>query len=159
MPDAYLAGLTMLARRELSEMQLRTRLARRGFDADDIDEAVARLKGERALDDARVATACARTEAGLRRRGRARVLRQVEALGIAREIARRAVADVFAEVDEARLLEESIARRLRRGISLEDEAAVRRLHRYLIGQGFEPSRVAAALRSKVGAPGRQSRIE
>ncbi|MGH9347404.1 MAG: RecX family transcriptional regulator, partial [Vicinamibacterales bacterium] len=48
---AYLSGLEMLARRELSEAQLRARLARRRLDPDDVDAAVSRLRRERALDD------------------------------------------------------------------------------------------------------------
>ena len=112
---AYVAGLTLLARRELAEAQLRERLTRRRFTPDDIDAAVTRLRRERALDDRRTALACARTEVRVRQRGRARVVRQIEALGIARDIARDAVAEVFAEVDEAALLEQALDRRLRRG--------------------------------------------
>jgi len=146
--DAYLSGLKMLAQRELSELQLRSRLARRKFDPDDIDEAIARLRGERALDDRRVALACARTEARVRQRGRARIVRQIESLGIARDIARAAVADVFSELDEATLLEQALEKRLRRGVSLSDAATIRRIHRYLITQGFDPSPVTQALRAR-----------
>jgi regulatory protein len=146
--EAYLSGLKLLARRELSEAQLRTRLARRQLDPDDIDAAVERLRRERALDDRRVALACARTEIRLRQRGRARVVRQIESLGIARDIARAAVSEVYAEIDEAVLLEQALDKRLRRGVSLDDTADVRRVHRYLIAQGFEPSQVTAALRSR-----------
>ena len=145
----YVAGLKMLARRELSEAQLRQRLARKRFGEADIDEAVSRLRRERALDDRRVALACARTEVRLRQRGRTRVARQIEALGIAREIARAAVSEVFAELDETELLAQALEKRLRRGESLEDSAAARRVHRYLIAQGFEPSRVAALVKSKI----------
>ncbi|HEY3162613.1 MAG TPA: regulatory protein RecX [Vicinamibacterales bacterium] len=145
---AYVAGLTLLARRELAEAQLRTRLARRKFDEDEIDAAVTRLRRERALDDRRTALACARTEVRLRHRGRARVVRQIEALGIARDVARDAVAEVFADIDETELLERALDRRLRRGLELNDAAAVRRVHRYLLGQGFDPDRVAALLRTR-----------
>jgi regulatory protein len=155
MPDgadrAYVVGLTLLARRELAEAQVRTRLARRKFDEDDIDAAVARLRGERAIDDRRTALACARTEVRIRHRGRARVVRQVEALGIARDIARDAVAEVFAEIDESALLEEALDRRLRHGMSLSDPAVFRRVHRYLLGQGFEPGRVMTLLRQRAKA--------
>ena len=147
--QAYVAGLKMLARRELSEAQLRMRLARRQFDAEAIDHAVARLRRERALDDRRVAVACARTETRLRRRGRLRVVRQIESLGIPPEIARAAVAEVFGELDETALLEQALEKRLRHGVSLGDEAAVRRIHRYLIAQGFEPSRVMALMESRI----------
>jgi len=154
---AYVDGLKLLARREFSEAQLRVRLARRQFDPDDIESAVTRLRRERALDDRRVALACARTETRLRQRGRARVVRQIESLGIAREIARAAVAEVFAEVDESALLEQALEKRLRRGASLTDVAAARRIHRYLIGQGFEPSRVTALMESRIR--NRESRID
>jgi regulatory protein len=149
---AYVAGLTLLARRELAEAQVRTRLARRKFDEDDIDAAVARLRSERAIDDRRTAVACARTEVRIRHRGRARVLRQIEALGIARDVARDAVAEVFAEVDETALLEKALDRRLRHGMSLSDPAVFRRVHRYLLGQGFEPGRVMTLLRRRRSHP-------
>src|ERR1044072_10015859 len=41
---AYVAGLTLLSRRELAEAQLRERLARRKFEADDVDEGSARAR-------------------------------------------------------------------------------------------------------------------
>ena len=58
----------LLGQRELSEAQLRARLARRGCDPDAIDQALDRLKRDRTLDDGRVARAAARLEAGVRRR-------------------------------------------------------------------------------------------
>jgi regulatory protein len=152
MPDgaerAYIAGLTLLARRELAEAQLRERLARRKFNQEDIDDAVARLRLEGALNDRRTAVACARTEVRLRHHGRARVVRRIEALGIARDVAREAVGEVFAEIDEAELLEHALERRLRRGPALNDPLAVQRMHRYLVSQGFDPSAVIGLLRRR-----------
>src|SRR5262245_29229368 len=145
---AYVAGLALLARRELAEAQLRTRLDKHKFRKEDIDTAVARLRRDRALDDRRTALACARTEVRLRHHGRARVLRHIEALGIARDLAREAVAEVFMELDEAELLEQALDRRLRRGLSLNDPLAVRRMHQYLVGQGFDPSAVTGLLRRR-----------
>jgi len=145
---AYVAGLTLLARRELAEAQLRRRLARRKFEPDDIDAAVARLRGERAIDDRRTALACARTEMRVKHRGRARVVRQIEALGIARDVAREAVAEVYAEVDETELLQQALDRRLRHSMDVSDPAVFRRVHRYLLGQGFDPERVTALLRGR-----------
>ena len=149
MASAYLTGLKMLARRELSEAQVRRRLARRQFESDDIDTAVERLQRERALDDHRTALACARTEAYVKRHGRLRALRQIETLGIARDVARTAVADVFGDLDEDLLIQQALDRRLRHGVSLEEASAVRRVHRYLLAQGFDAARVHAAIRSRV----------
>jgi SOS response regulatory protein OraA/RecX len=56
---------------------------------------------------------------------------------------------VFGELDESALLEQALDRRLRRGLTLDDEGDVRRVHRYLIAQGFDPSRVHALLQSKI----------
>ena len=147
MADAYETGLRMLARRELSEAQLRLRLERRQLEPDDIDKAIARLRLERALDDHRTALACARTEAQVKRHGRRRVLRQLEALGIARGIAQAAVAEVFADVDESSLLAQTLEKRLR-GASL-DRGTLQRVQRYLLSKGFEAGQVNEALRSRV----------
>ena len=147
--SAYITGLKMLGRRELSEAQVRTRLARRQFEPDDIDAAIDRLQRERALDDRRTALACARTEAHVKRHGRLRALRQLDMLGIARDLARAAVSEVFGELDEDLLIEQALDRRLRHGVSLEETAAVRRVHRYLLAQGFDAARVHAAIRSRV----------
>jgi regulatory protein len=155
--QAYLSGLKMLARRELSEAQLRARLARRHFESNHIDQAVDQLRQERALDDRRTAVACARTEARVRQRGRTRVVRQIEAMGIARDVARAAVTEVFAELDETLLLEQALEKRLRRGITLEDRATARRVFRYLVGQGFDADRVSVALQSRIKNP--ESRID
>jgi regulatory protein len=146
--DTYLTALKMLARRELSEAQLRQRLLRRQHDPDAIDAAIARLKSDRSLDDERVAGAIARSETGLRKRGRYRVTRQIEAAGIASAIAKRAVDETFAAIDGDALLGQALARRLRGRPRIADDREFQRLYRYLVGQGFEPDRVLALLRSK-----------
>jgi regulatory protein len=144
-PRAYLDALRMLARRELSEAQIRQRLARRDHDPGAIDAAVGRLKDERAIDDSRVANAIARLETGVRRHGRLRVRRAIELAGIDRDTARRAVDDVFASLDPDTLLDEVIARRLRGRALVEDNREAARLYRYLVAQGFEPDRALRAL--------------
>jgi len=145
MANAYIDALKMLGRRELSEAQLRQRLARREHAPDAIDTAVARLRAEHAIDDVRTAEAIARTQTSIKRRGRLRVRRQIEQAGIQPATARRAVDEVFAALDPDALLEASLARRLRGREQIADEAELARLYRYLIGQGFEPDRVMAAL--------------
>jgi SOS response regulatory protein OraA/RecX len=71
---AHTEGLKMLARRELSVVGVRARLQDRGFQADEIDRAIARLLENGALDDRRVARAYARTAATVKGRGRLRVM-------------------------------------------------------------------------------------
>src|SRR5687768_5921267 len=142
---AYLAALRMLARRDLSEAQIRERLARRGHASDAVDRAVARLAQEGAVDDRRVAAAIAHTETAIKRRGRRRVERQIEHAGISRSTARAAVDEVFGALDEETLLEAALDRRLRRGRMIDGPGEFARLYRYLIGQGFDPDRVIQTL--------------
>ena len=146
--SAYLDALKMLARRELSEMQIRQRLKRREHDPEAIDAAVRRLLEERALDDARVAGAIARTETAIKRRGKLRVRRQIEQAGVLPAIARQAVDEVFGALDEEALLDAALGKRLRGRETIGDAAEFRRLVRYLIGQGFEPDRVMAVLKKR-----------
>jgi regulatory protein len=146
MANAYIDALKMLGRRELSEAQIRQRLARREHAPDAIDTAVARLREERAIDDVRTAEAIARTHTSIKRRGKLRVRRQIEQAGIQSATARRAVDEVFGALDPDAQLEASLEKRLRGREPIADEAGFRRLYRYLIGQGFEPDRVMAALR-------------
>ncbi|MES1255662.1 MAG: RecX family transcriptional regulator [Acidobacteriota bacterium] len=152
--SAYVEALTMLARRELSEAQIRQRLARKGHAPADVDAAVERLRAERAINDARVAEAIARTEVSVRRRGRLRVRRQIEQTGIAPATARQALAAVFADVDDDALLETALDRRCRGQAQPLDDAAVRRLYRYLVGQGFASDRVLSALKRRRTTPAR-----
>ena len=143
---AYVEGLKMLARRELSEQQVRQRLARKEHDAGDIDAAVARLRGERAIDDARVAEAIARRETAIRRLGRLRVRMQIERAGIEKSVARGALDAVFGAIDSGELLEAALQKRLRGRTRVDDVRELQRLHRFLLAQGFEADRVMQRLR-------------
>jgi len=145
---AYVDGLKMLARRELSESQIRQRLARKGHSESDIDEAVERLRAERAIDDARVAAAIARTETSIRRRGKLRVRMQIERAGIGKDLAKRAVDEVFSEIDDDELIEASLRKRLRGRDTIADDREFQRLFRYLIAQGFESDRVRRTLSAR-----------
>jgi regulatory protein len=146
--DAYLAALRLLARRELSEAQVRQRLTRRQHAPEAIDDAIARLKASRSLDDERTAAAIARTELTVRRRGRQRARRQIEAAGIAASVAQRAVDAAFAEVDDDALLGAALDRRLRGRTTIADDRERQRLFRYLLGQGFDSDKIIAALRRR-----------
>ncbi len=149
--DAYTQALAWLARRELSESQLRSRLARRGVEEDDIDDAIARLKRDRSLDDRRVALAYARSAVTLKGRGRERIRRDIEALGIDRALARSATDEVFGEVDESALLERALARRWPRAGAPPDQRALQRIYRFLLQQGFPPDKVLSAFRARRAA--------
>jgi regulatory protein len=148
MADAYIVALTMLSRRELSEAQVRSRLARKEFPDDDIEAAVERLRQDGTLNDRRVALAAARLESAVRHRGRSRVIQKLRTLGIDGDIAEAAVNEVFEEVDESALLDRALERRLRGQEPKDlDERGRARIVRGLAGQGFSIDAILRRLRA------------
>jgi regulatory protein len=147
--DAYTTALNLLARRELSIAQLRTRLARRKFEASAIEDAIARLAKDRSVDDRRVAVAAAHMEGVIRNRGRRRVLQRVQQLGVSASVAKAAVDEVFEGIDEHALLDAAIDRKLKGTDPRDlDEKAKARIVRSLVGQGFDAGQIFAQLRAK-----------
>ncbi len=138
--------LRWLGLRELTASQVRLRLRRRHYPDTLIADTVTRLTADKLLDDGRAARARARHDVVIKRQGRGRVLRQVQALGVDRDTAREAVAAVFEDVDEDRLLAEALARRLRGQPLPTDRKALGRLYAWLVRQGFDTSRVSALFR-------------
>ena len=114
--------LRWLGQRELTASQARFRLRRRHYPDDVITTALTALVAS------------------------GRVLRQVQALGVDRDTAHAAVAAVFAEVDEDRLLADALTRRLRGQPLPSERKALARLYGWLVRQGFDPGKVSALFR-------------
>ena len=112
----------MLAGRELSVEGVRARLEDRGYPPDEIAEAIERLLDSRALDDARVARAFARTAATVKRRGRHRVMRELLQIGISSEVAAEALGEVYGELSERTMIDEALSKKLHGRTKLADQA-------------------------------------
>jgi regulatory protein len=149
-PSAYLDGLRLLGRRELSVKELRARLLDREHPADEVEAAIAHLLETKALDDDRVARAYARTAVNVKGRGRLRVMRELHAMGIANEVVSAALADVFGELDERTLITRALQKKLRGRPRIASVAEHARLYQHLMRQGFSPAASAAALRKLGG---------
>ncbi|MEO5742337.1 MAG: RecX family transcriptional regulator [Vicinamibacterales bacterium] len=133
--------------RELSEAQVRARLAEKGYTDTAIKPAVARLLQDRTLDDRRAATAVARTEARVRRHGPHRVMGKLMAMQIDRDLAKDIIRELFGEEDEDALIEKTLEIRLRGNPErLKDPRERRKILAYLIRQGFSASTASAAIR-------------
>ena len=145
-PSPYLDGLRLLGRRELSVAQLRSRLLEREHAAPDVEAAIAHLLDTRAVDDGRVARAFARTAAKVKGRGRLRVMRELSAMGIAKDVAGEALAEVFGDLDERALIARALQKKLRGRARTFEMAENARLFQYLMRQGFSPAAISAALR-------------
>lgn len=155
-PAAYLAGLTMLARRELSSARLRDKLQRKGYPPREIEETIDRLQDEGALDDRRTADALANRAAHLRLQGKYRAIRELQSHGIDRDLARQVVDEVYDEIDSQALLTQALGKRLTG--SIESPAQLRRLYQYLVRQGFDSAAARTALLARA-TPAATRRLE
>ena len=147
---AYFRALRWLTARELSEAQVRSRLAQKGYTEIAIQAALERLIRDRTVDDRRAATAVARTEARVRRHGPHRVMGKLIAMHIDRDLARDVVRELFGEEDEDALIRAAIERRLRGAADrLKDPKERQKLIAYLVRQGFSASAAASAIRGEL----------
>jgi regulatory protein len=111
--------------------------------------AIERLIQDRTLDDRRAATAVARTEARVRRRGPHRVMGKLIAMQIDRDLAKDIVREIFGEEDQASLIDKALERRLRGNTDrLKDPKERQKVMAYLLRQGFSASAASAAIRNK-----------
>ena len=105
---AYFRALRWLTARELSEAQVRSRLAEKGYTEIAIQPALERLIRDRTVDDRRAATAVARTEARVRRHGPHRVMGKLIAMHIDRDLAKEVVRELFGERTKTRCSEATL---------------------------------------------------
>ena len=149
--SCYSDALNLLARRSLSVAECRSRLADRDHPPEQIDEAIARLIDSGALDDAKFAREYARTAADVKGRGRLRVGRELQQRGVDRDVAARAVGEVFGDKDEQALVNRAVQKKLRGKARPATAAEFARLYQYLMRQGFTPAVVTAVLRRMRGS--------
>ena len=74
------------------------------------------------------------------------MLQQIEAAGIDKSIASRAVDLVFQDIDPDALLSASLQKRMRGRDRIADDREFQRLFRYLSAQGFDSDRILSHLR-------------
>lgn len=141
-------ALRLLALRDLTEHQLRTRLEARHHASVDIGQVIDKLKADGTLNDERLARTRARAEAERGRKGPHRVRRELEEAGVAAAVAKTAAQEAFADLDPADMLDALLKKRLQ-GKPL-DPPAQRRTYQYLLRRGFEASDVISALRKYSG---------
>jgi regulatory protein len=158
-PSAYLDALHLLARRALTVAECRSRLLDRNHSEEQIDAAVAHLLESGGLDDGKVARAHARTAAEIKGRGRLRVMRELQARGVSREVAAEAIGEVFGDKDERALVNRAVRKKLRDKARPANAAEHARLYQYLMRQGFTPAVVASVLRKLRPAGGRDLPVE
>lgn len=162
----------MLARRDLSEGEVRFRLAEKGYPEPDTEETVLRLRELRYLDDAALARTLSEARSKGRLDGPKRIAAYLESRRLPSPLIREAVAAAFAgdaeRVFAARArtrLEPEADRRARRPPRKKgppaDPARVRRefLLRRLLARGFSWEAALSALEPGADEPGAEDPAE
>ncbi len=151
--DAYTAALRILNYRFNSEAELRRKLRRKEFSADEIDAAIERLRGEKWLDDERFAGAFVRARSA-KRVGPRRIRQELGAAGVSESVARGAL-DANAGEDQTReALTDLCVKRMRILTRKHGEDYVRtdegrqKLVAYLVRKGYELGDVFDVLRAQ-----------
>lgn len=127
-----------LARRPLSELELRRKLLQRGFDASHVEEAVLRCREYGYLNDAELSKRQAAAIAKERRLGDFAVTRKLESRGFSRDNIEKAVGDLNNNADvpsEDLRAKEAVAKRFH---GRENEREMRdKVIRFLRARGFD----------------------
>ena len=156
-PSAYGRALARLARRDHAEAEIRRALRRSGHEATEVQQAVSRLKRERALDDRRFAEAFARSRIAQHGLGRNRVRAALRQRGLSRAALESGLQEALVEVSERAALEAVASRYWRQRQADEPSLRMRKLWAFLLRRGFPPDLV----RERLGAlwPGQRAALD
>ena len=143
MPSARVTALRLLAQRRLTEVQLHTKLTRRGFDDEAVAAAVASCKRDGLVDDRLYASLYVEGKRAVV--GDARLVAELVKRGIDREAARAGVAS--SETPETERIGAAYERVRRLNPRLSYPAVARKLERL----GFPASLIYRVLRERAGS--------
>ncbi|HVQ29614.1 MAG TPA: regulatory protein RecX [Vicinamibacteria bacterium] len=146
-PSAYGRALGRLARRDHAEVEMRRALKRAGHGEDEVEAAVTRLKGQRALDDERFAEAFARSRLLHRGLGRRRIESELQRRGVTRAVAQKGLGEALQDVSEGAALEAQARRYWQARTKDEPRARVQKLWAFLLRRGYPSDLVRARLRA------------
>lgn len=144
-PTAYGRALARLARRDHAEAEMRRALKRAGHAADEVEAAVARLKGQRALDDERFAEAFARGRLRHRGLGRNRIKHELRERGVGRSVALKGLREALGDVSEGEALETQARRYWHARAKDEPAKRVQKLWAFLLRRGYPADLVRTRL--------------
>ena len=149
--SGYERAVGLLARREHSARELKTKLARRGHGADEAGDAIERLQQQDYQNDARFAAGIAR-QRSVQGYGPRRIRAELKSHGLAEAAIREAIALLDGDWDAA------AAAQLRRRYGAKapadrDERSARA--GFLLRRGFDPATVRAVTHAEVDDPGEE----
>ena len=146
--SVYDKALGLLARREHSARELKTKIAQRGHDAGEADAAIDRLQGQHYQDDGRFAGALARRRAA-QGYGPRRIAAELKTHGLDDAAIRIAIATV--EADWPSMASSQLRRHYGDAVAASFDERARRAA-FLLRRGFDPATVSAVTRAEVDGP-------
>jgi len=147
--ELYTAALRALMRRAHSVHEMRVYLERRSDSVEAVRKVLDRLKQEKLLDDARYAKQFARVRTETRRQGAFRIKQDLRARGVPQQHIDAALEAQGGKMNEAEILRERIARRLKSLRGPLDESRLASLYRSLLRAGFAPDTIRRELGASV----------
>ena len=147
--SSYDSALGLLARREHSARELKSKLALRGHDAGEAGAAIDRLKDQHYQDDDRFAGALARRRAA-QGYGPRRIAAELKSHGLGDAAIRSATASV--EADWVSIASTQLQRHYGPGAAADFDERGKRAA-FLLRRGFDPATVRAVTRAEVDDPG------
>jgi regulatory protein len=149
-PTPWQAALKLLAMRSLTSQEVRDRLARRGYEAEEIEPVVRRLTVAGYLDDAGYARSWVRSRA--HRLGPARIARALRAKGIPELEVAAVLGELAASRDVRQAAADAAAKKLHALRGMPPAVVRRRLAAHLLRQGFTTDVVLDLLRDRLPEP-------
>jgi regulatory protein len=145
--SAFASALRRLSRRDHSEQELRRALAGEGHTADQVDEAVSRVKSARYVDDKGYAERFTRSRLRERGHGRALIRQGLRVRGVAGEHVDRALKQASQEGLEKEALDAAARKYWRLHPKVEPNIRIQRLWAFLLRRGFPAGLVQERLQS------------
>jgi regulatory protein len=147
---AYQAALRLIAHRDRTVHELRTRLAEKGFDAGAVEGAVARLKRIGYLDDRTYCERYIGEVLATRPAGRRSITDRLRLKGVHPDVVREVLEQAYPDELAQQMAYRAAAQRLTRLRRDDPTARRRKLAGFLSRRGFDYDEVQKALRRVLG---------
>ncbi len=135
-PKSYAIALKLLSIRARSQSEMEKLLEDRGFSEEEIATTISILKEKNYLDDFQFAYQYSLFSATNRLMGRHRIFQKLLEKGVAAQIIHHALDQVFSEIDEEKLLEKAIGKKVRLDGLPHTIKDLKRLYDYIYRRGF-----------------------
>ena len=146
------AALRLLSAKPHTIEQLKKKLARKGYDTDEIDSVISELAHAGYLDDHEYAQRFAEQKRRQSFYGKRHIIRQLTEKGVPADIAKKAVEIDYSQEDEFDLADQAIKKKMARWLDNPDQEKIRRrLYGYLQRKGFSDSIIYKAMQNYIAS--------